>query len=92
MHMRVHLLFLQGSGLMLTCEHHRPSSNEEKMQWARSLSSQEAQDAMPNYLGWMHFNYDKFENGRRVDFKLVDPSKSLGSGINQQFLSFFTGK
>ena len=61
------------------------------MQWVKSLSSKDAQDQMPNYLGWMHFNYDKFENGKRIDFKLVNPGQGKGSGINQQFVSFFTG-
>ena len=70
---------------------HYTGSNEEKMQWVRSLSSSDAQSQMPNYLGWMHFNYDKFENGKRIDFKLVNPGQGKGSGINQQFVSFFTG-
>ena len=67
---------------------HYTGSNEEKMQWVRSLSSSEAQSSMPNYLGWMHFNYDKFENGRQVDFKIVKPEEGRSSGINSQFLSF----
>lgn len=70
---------------------HYTGSDSEKMQWVKSLSSSEAQSAMPNYLGWMQFNYDKFENGKRIDFKLVDPSKGNGNGINQQFVSFFSG-
>lgn len=60
------------------------------MQWVKSLSSKETQDAMPNYLGWAWFNYDKYENGRQVDFKIVKPSQGTGSGINSQIRSYFS--
>lgn len=60
------------------------------MQWVKSLSSQETQDAMPNYLGFAWFNYDKFENGRQVDFKIVKPNQGASSGINSQIRSYFS--
>merc|ERR1711920_894853 len=68
---------------------HYTGSDSEKMQWVKSLSSAETQEAMPNYLGWAWFNYDKFENGRQVDFKIVKPGQGTGSGINSQIRSYF---
>jgi hypothetical protein len=90
---------------------HYTGSDSEKMQWVKSMSSTETQNALPNYLGvsflsfspycmpqlmnlyvesqWSWFNYDKFENGRQVDFKIVKPGQGQGSGINSQIRSYF---
>merc|ERR1711939_593158 len=67
---------------------HYTGSTEEKMSWVKSLSSPEAKQQMPNYLGWMWFNYDKFENGRQVDFKIIKPSEGKGNGVNAAADSF----
>lgn len=65
---------------------HYSGTDEEKMQWVKSLSDEKAQ-SLEKYMGWMWFNYDKFENGRQVDFKIVDgPSKSITS----KAISFFS--
>lgn len=67
---------------------HYTGSNDERMQWVKSLSSQETQKALPNYLGFAWFNYDKFENGKQIDFKIVKPNEGAGSGINSMLVSF----
>lgn len=66
---------------------HYTGSDEEKMQWVKSLSDDKAQ-SLSNYMGWMWFNYDKYENGRQVDFKIIKPGQS--AAITSKAVSFFT--
>jgi len=64
------------------------ASDEDKMEWVRQLSCKETQDALPNYIGWQWFNYQKYENGKDLNFKIVEPKSGPSDGINGRFLSY----